>query len=58
MQKKLRILLIQFQINFQTGVATIESGIPDGWLGLDVGTESIKQFLEPIKRAKVIVWNG
>ncbi|CAK8683409.1 unnamed protein product [Clavelina lepadiformis] len=40
------------------GAATVENGIPDGWLGLDVGPESNKIFADVIKRAKLIVWNG
>ncbi|WFD36356.1 phosphoglycerate kinase [Malassezia cuniculi] len=33
-------------------------GIPDGWMGLDVGEESQKLFAEKIKQAKTILWNG
>jgi len=32
--------------------------IPDGWMGLDIGAESIKQFSEVIKNSKTILWNG
>jgi phosphoglycerate kinase len=32
--------------------------IPDGWMGLDIGTESAKQFSEVIKNSKTILWNG
>ncbi|PSR11339.1 MAG: phosphoglycerate kinase [Bacteroidetes bacterium] len=32
--------------------------IPDGWEGLDIGPESIKQFGEVILRSKTILWNG
>jgi phosphoglycerate kinase len=34
------------------------NGIPDGWLGLDIGPESAKIFAEKIKTAKTVVWNG
>jgi phosphoglycerate kinase len=34
------------------------SGIPDGWLGLDVGPRSNALFAEAIGRAQTIVWNG
>jgi len=40
------------------GQATVESGIPDGWMGLDCGPQSIEVFKAPISRAKTIVWNG
>lgn len=48
----------KFDENANTGSATIESGIPDDWQGLDCGPASVKLFLEPITRAKTIVWNG
>ena len=32
--------------------------MPDGWMGLDLGPESIQTFSEAIKGAKTIVWNG
>ena len=34
------------------------SGIPDGWMGLDVGPKSRALFAEVIGRAKTIIWNG
>jgi phosphoglycerate kinase len=32
--------------------------IPDGWMGLDAGTQSIQQCKEIIKNSKTILWNG
>lgn len=32
--------------------------IPDGWEGLDIGPETVKQYAEELKNAKTIVWNG
>ncbi len=34
------------------------SDIPDGWLGLDTGSESNKRFAEIIVNAKTVLWNG
>lgn len=48
----------KFDENANTSSATVEEGVPDGWMGLDCGPESRKLFSEPIARAKVIVWNG
>ncbi|XP_066257670.1 phosphoglycerate kinase [Euwallacea similis] len=48
----------KFDEHAKSGTASVESGIPDGWMGLDVGQQTIQQFKEPIRRAKVIVWNG
>ncbi len=32
--------------------------IPDGWQGLDIGSETEKIFTEVIKNSKTILWNG
>ncbi len=32
--------------------------IPANWEGFDIGEESIKQFIEELKNAKTVVWNG
>ncbi|MFC1637602.1 phosphoglycerate kinase, partial [Candidatus Margulisiibacteriota bacterium] len=32
--------------------------IPDGWMGVDIGPETVKKFANAIKGAKTIVWNG
>ncbi|XP_017798462.1 PREDICTED: phosphoglycerate kinase [Habropoda laboriosa] len=48
----------KFAENAAVGAADLESGIPDGWMGLDVGPKSRELFSDPIKRAKTIVWNG
>ena len=32
--------------------------IPEGWMGVDIGTNSIEQFGAILKDAKTIVWNG
>lgn len=32
--------------------------IPDGWMGVDIGPETIKLFSEALKEAKTVVWNG
>jgi len=32
--------------------------IPDGWMGLDIGPESVKLFSDIIENSKTILWNG
>lgn len=34
------------------------SRIPDDWMALDIGPESVELFVEAIKSAKTLVWNG
>lgn len=37
---------------------TQAEGIPDGWMGLDVGEHSSAVFTEAVSRANTILWNG
>lgn len=32
--------------------------IPDGWMGLDIGPDSIKVFQEALLGCKTVIWNG
>ena len=48
----------KFAADAQVKVADDASGIADGWLGLDVGPKSTTLFLDAIKNAKTIIWNG
>ena len=32
--------------------------MPDGWMGMDIGPQTIEYFSKEIKKAKTIVWNG
>lgn len=32
--------------------------IPDGWMGMDIGTKTIAMFSDAVKNAKTVVWNG
>lgn len=32
--------------------------IPEGWMGVDIGPDTVKKFVNAIKDAKTIVWNG
>lgn len=48
----------KFDANANTGTASDKDGIPDGWMGLDCGAESVKLYKEAIDEAKTILWNG
>jgi phosphoglycerate kinase len=48
----------KFAADAQVKLADDASGIADGWLGLDVGPKSSELFVDAIKRAKTIIWNG
>lgn len=46
-----------FSNDAKTDFAPVKE-IPDGWLGLDIGPDTIKEFVEVIKNSKTILWNG
>ncbi|RUS85559.1 hypothetical protein EGW08_006702 [Elysia chlorotica] len=48
----------KFGEDAKTATATVSSGIPESWMGLDVGFKSNEEFSNVIERARTIVWNG
>ncbi|CAI7634204.1 unnamed protein product [Penicillium bialowiezense] len=48
----------KFAADAKVGAATDATGIPDGFMGLDVGPESVKLYEATISKAKTILWNG
>lgn len=46
----------KFDANANTKL--VGEDIPDGWMGLDIGPETIKLFEDKLKSAKTVVWNG
>ena len=34
------------------------NAIPLGWMGLDIGPESVRSFIEVVKSSKTVLWNG
>lgn len=52
------VIADKFDKNANHKPATDAEGIPDGWLGLDIGEESRKKFAEVVLASKTIVWNG
>eukprot|EP01055_Gregarina_sp_Pseudo9_P000567 Gregarina_sp_Pseudo_9__566@NODE_1364_length_1661_cov_7414_228113_g1274_i0_p1_GENE_NODE_1364_length_1661_cov_7414_228113_g1274_i0NODE_1364_length_1661_cov_7414_228113_g1274_i0_p1_ORF_typecomplete_len422_score107_70PGK/PF00162_19/2_4e153_NODE_1364_length_1661_cov_7414_228113_g1274_i02291494 len=47
-----------FGENGEIKEVTDKEGIPDGFMGLDCGPQSIKKAKEVISQAKIICWNG
>ena len=38
--------------------SSLSNTIPDGWMGLDIGSMAIEQFAKIIHNSKTILWNG
>jgi len=51
------VIADKFDANAQTS-ASPSNGIPDGWMGLDIGANACHQFSNVIHRSKTILWNG
>ncbi|KAK4154957.1 phosphoglycerate kinase [Chaetomidium leptoderma] len=48
----------KFDKDAETGEVTDAQGIPDGWMGLDCGKETVKLFKAAIDESQTILWNG
>lgn len=51
------VLADEFKADAKTLVADIEK-IPDGWMGLDIGPNSLQLFKDELLSCKTAVWNG
>jgi phosphoglycerate kinase len=62
--KKIRLLLPMDTVvadKFDNAAATQTVSvdrIPAGWMGLDIGPQTIQLFSDEIKKARTVVWNG
>ncbi|OMH79422.1 Phosphoglycerate kinase [Zancudomyces culisetae] len=52
------VIADKFAPDANTSVVTTKDGIPQGWMGLDIGPDTRKAFADAISSAKLIVWNG
>ncbi|MBW4670565.1 MAG: phosphoglycerate kinase [Cyanomargarita calcarea GSE-NOS-MK-12-04C] len=46
-----------FSADANTQTVSVEN-IPDGWMGLDIGPDSVKVFQEALADCKSVIWNG
>ncbi|MBW4629989.1 MAG: phosphoglycerate kinase [Brasilonema octagenarum HA4186-MV1] len=51
------VIADKFAADANSQTVSVES-IPDGWMGLDIGPDSIKVFQEALADCKSVVWNG
>jgi phosphoglycerate kinase len=63
-QRNFRLLLpsdhvlgAEFKPDTETQTTSV-AVTPDGWMGLDIGPETVAKFSTELSRAKTIVWNG
>ncbi|KGG13176.1 MULTISPECIES: phosphoglycerate kinase [Prochlorococcus] len=51
------ILADNFAADADSQIASINS-IPEGWMGLDIGPDSVKVFQDALNSCKTVIWNG
>jgi phosphoglycerate kinase len=51
------VLADEFKADAKTKTVDVKS-IPDGWMGLDIGPDSLALFKKEIVECKTVVWNG
>ena len=51
------VIADEFSNDAQTQIC-MNTSIPEGWMGLDIGPEAAEVFSQSIKESKTILWNG
>ncbi|MBO0349476.1 phosphoglycerate kinase [Phormidium pseudopriestleyi FRX01] len=51
------VIADKFSADANTKIVSVEN-IPDGWMGLDIGPDSVKTFQEALADCKTVIWNG
>jgi len=51
------IVADKFDNQAETRITAVDD-VPDGWMGLDIGPDTIRKFNEAIALSKTILWNG
>jgi len=51
------VIADKFAADANTKIVSVDD-IPDGWMGLDIGPESVKAFQTELKECKTVIWNG
>ncbi|MFM9089646.1 MAG: phosphoglycerate kinase, partial [Cyanobium sp.] len=51
------VLADNFAPDANSQIAKIDA-IPDGWMGLDIGPDSVKVFQDALADCKTVIWNG
>jgi phosphoglycerate kinase len=47
----------KFAADANSQIVSIDN-IPDGWMGLDIGPDSVKLFQDALSDCKTVIWNG
>ncbi|KAK9918882.1 hypothetical protein WJX75_007787 [Coccomyxa subellipsoidea] len=52
-------VIIADKFDAEANTQTVSAdAIPDGWMGLDIGPDSLKTFQDALSDSKTVIWNG
>ena len=51
------VVAAEFNVDAERRVVPIDQ-TPDGWMGLDIGPETVSAFADVIRSSKMVLWNG
>jgi hypothetical protein len=51
------VIADKFAADANTKIVSVDN-IPDGWMGLDIGPDSVKAFQKELNECKTVIWNG
>ncbi len=52
------VIASAFSADAETAVTSTNAPVPAGWMGLDIGPQTVELYRQKIAAAKTIVWNG
>lgn len=52
------IIAKEIKSNTASKIVNMSDGIPDGYEGVSIGPETVKEFTEELNKAKTVLWNG
>jgi phosphoglycerate kinase len=48
----------KFAADASSKIVSVKDGIPDGWMGLDIGPKSIEEIKVALSDCQTVIWNG
>lgn len=48
----------EFKADANHRTVTVDEGVPAGWMGLDIGPQSLEVFTNTLNQCQTIIWNG
>ncbi len=52
------VIADRFAEDAATRIVDAAAGVPEGWMGLDIGPRTVERFSAAVAQARTVVWNG